>query len=104
MSENQSGLRTRGEEAIGEIAQALLENPVFSQGLARALSAGEKAVQAQRSALGAFDVAVGSDLQRLSRRMRALTERIDELEDEVDRLRGELAGKADVKSRAKPKK
>ena len=29
----EEGIRARGEEAIGDLAQALLENPVFNQAL-----------------------------------------------------------------------
>ena len=56
MSDGSAGFRARGEEAIGDLAQALLENPLFSQALGKALGAGERAAQAQRAALGALDV------------------------------------------------
>lgn len=87
MSDREGGIRTRGEEAIGDLAQLLLENPVFSQALGKALGAGERAAQAQRAALGAFDVSSASDLERLNRRVRALSDRVEALEDEIDRLR-----------------
>ncbi len=87
MNDRQSGIRSRGEEAIGDFAQLLLENPVFSQALGKALGAGEKAAQAQRAALGAIDVSSASDLERLNRRVRALSDRVEALEDEIDRLR-----------------
>src|SRR5688500_4086379 len=44
-------LSTAGEEALAEITQALLENPLFNQVLATTLGAGEKALSAQRSAM-----------------------------------------------------
>ena len=87
MGEEAGGIRSRGEEAIGELAQSLLENPLFSQALGKALGAGERAAQAQRAALGALDVPSAGDLQRLSRRVRALSDRLEALEDELDRLR-----------------
>jgi len=90
MEEDGNGIRARGEEALGDLAQALLENPLFSQALGRALGAGEKAVQAQKSALGAFDVASAGDLDRLVKRIRSLSERVEELEDTVDAQRREL--------------
>ena len=90
MSDDNSGIRARGEEAIGELAQALLENPLFSQALGRALGAGEKAAQAQKTALGALDVASAGDLERLTRRIRSLSERVEELEDTVDDLSRQL--------------
>lgn len=84
------GIRAKGEEALGELAQALLENPMFSQAMGRALGAGEKAMQAQKSALGALDVASAGDVDRLTRRIRSLSDRVEELEDTVDRLTREL--------------
>ena len=63
--DDKSGLRARGEEAVGELAQALLENPLFNTALSRALGAGEAAASAQRSAMGALNVASGSDVERL---------------------------------------
>ena len=91
MSEGDGGFRARGEEAIGDLAQALLENPVFSQALGKALGAGERAAQAQRAALGALDVPSAGDLERLSRRVRALSDRVEALEDALDESRRELA-------------
>jgi polyhydroxyalkanoate synthesis regulator phasin len=90
MSDETTGIRARGEEAVGELAQALLENPLFSQALGRALGAGEKAQQAQKSALGALDVASKGDLDRLTKRIRSLSERLEELEDTVDDLQRKL--------------
>jgi len=89
MSDETGGFRARGEEAVGDLAQALLENPLFSQALGKALGAGERAAQAQRAALGAFDVSSASDLQRLSRRVRALSDRVEALEDALDSIRRE---------------
>ena len=90
MDDDTNGIRARGEEALGDLAQALLENPLFSQALGRALGAGEKAVQAQKSALGALDVASAGDVERLVKRIRSLSERVEELEDAVDAQRREL--------------
>ena len=70
MGEEAGGIRSRGEEVIGELAQSLLENPLFSQALGKALGAGERAAGAQRAALNALDVPSAGDLQRLSRRVR----------------------------------
>ena len=86
MTEQGEGIKARGEEALGELAQVLLENPLFSQAVGRALGAGEKAMQAQKGALGALDVASAGDLDRLTRRIRSLSDRVEELEDTVDAL------------------
>jgi hypothetical protein len=85
------GIRARGEEAVADLAQALLENPLFSQALGKALGAGERAAQAQRAALGALDVPSAGDVERLSRRVRALSDRLEAVEDSIDALRRDLA-------------
>jgi chromosome segregation ATPase len=89
--ESRSGLRARGEEAMGELAQALLENPIFNSALGKALGAGERAASAQRSALGALNVAALSDVERLEQRLRSLSGRVEELEDRLDAVADELA-------------
>lgn len=89
------GLRDKissgGEEAIGNIAQALLENPVLNSALSSALGAGEKAVQAQRSAMGALNLPAATDVERLERRVRSVSERVEVLEDRIDDMARELS-------------
>ena len=87
----QAGLRARGEEAIGDLAQALLDNPLFSQALATALGAGERAVQAQRSALGALNIPSASDLELLEQRIRSLSNRLESIEDRLDEVIDDVA-------------
>jgi TolA-binding protein len=89
-ADERSGIRARGEEAVGELAQALVENPIFNSALSRALGAGERAASAQRSAMGALNVASASDIERLEQRLRSLSGRIEELEDRIDDLGDEL--------------
>jgi hypothetical protein len=79
-------LSTAGEGALGELAQNLLENPLFSQAVATALGAGERALQAQRSAMTALNIPATSDMERLERRLRSVSDRIEELEDRIDEL------------------
>lgn len=88
--DEKSNLRSRGEEAVGELAQALAENPLFSSALKQALGAGERAAQAQRSAMGALNFASASDVERLEQRLRSLSGRIEELEDRLDDVVDEL--------------
>jgi chromosome segregation ATPase len=90
-SEDRSGIRARGEEAVGELAQALLENPLFSGALGHALGAGERAASAQRSAMGALNVASGSDVERLEQRLRSLSGRLEAIEDRIDDLADAIA-------------
>ena len=87
----QGGLRGRGEEAIGDLAQALLENPVFHQAVTTALGAGERAAQAQRSAMGALNIASSAELERLGRRLRSLSDRLEAIEDRLDELDDDVA-------------
>lgn len=91
----EQGLRERiarrGEEAIGELAQALLDNPVLHQALSAAAGAGERAMQAQRSAMGALNLPAAADVERLERRIRSLSERVEALEDRLDELGRELS-------------
>jgi hypothetical protein len=84
--EDTGSLRARGEEAVGELAQALIENPLFNSALGRALGAGERAVQAQRTAMGAVGVASSSDLERIEKRLRSLSARLEEIEDRLDEI------------------
>ncbi len=88
--DDKSGLRSRGEEAVGELAQALLENPLFNSTLGRALGAGERAASAQRSAMGALNVASVSDVERLEQRIRSLSNRLEAIEDRLDDVADEL--------------
>jgi chromosome segregation ATPase len=87
----QGGLRARGEEALGELAQALVDNPVFSGALSRALGAGERAASAQRQAIGALNLAAGSDVERVEQRLRSFAARLEAIEDQLDELSDEVA-------------
>jgi chromosome segregation ATPase len=89
------GLRDRiarqGEDALGKLAQDLLENPLVHGAIARAFEAREKASQAQEVAMGALNLPSASDLERLTRRVRSLSQRLEGIEDGVDRLDERLA-------------
>src|SRR5262245_55459770 len=54
----QGGLRDKiarsGEDALGKIAQELLENPLVNSAIAKAFEARERAVQAQEATMGAL--------------------------------------------------
>jgi chromosome segregation ATPase len=79
-------LSSRGEEALGDLANSLLDNPVFSQALSAALGAREKALEAQRAAMDALDISSGSEVERLERRMRSLSDRLEAVEEQMDEL------------------
>ena len=76
----------QGEEAIGKLAQDLLENPVVSGALTRAFETRERAMRAQEVAMGALNLPSASDLERLTRRVRSVSQRLEGIEDGLDRL------------------
>ncbi len=87
---DEEGLRERmtrqGEEAIGRLAQELLENPMVSGALSRAFETRERAMRAQEVAMGALNLPSASDLERLTRRLRGVSQRLEGIEDGLDRL------------------
>ena len=85
------GIRARGEEALGDLAQTLLENSLLNQALATALGAGERAARAQKSAMTALNLPSSTDVERIDRRLRSISERLDEIEDRVDEMADEVA-------------
>jgi hypothetical protein len=84
-------LQSQGENALGQIAQQLLESPLVHRALAGAFDAREKAVQAQEAAMGALNLPSAADLERLTRRVRSLSQRLEGIEDGVDRVDERLA-------------
>jgi hypothetical protein len=89
---DQDGLRARSEQAIGELAQALLDSNVLENAVAAAFGAREKALEAQHAAMAALNLPSAGDVERLERRLRSLSQRLDEVEDEVDRVVREIGG------------
>ncbi len=90
-----SGLRDRiarqGEDALGKLAQELLENPLVNSAIARAFEARERATQAQEAAMGALNIPSAADVERLTRRLRSVSQRMEGIEEAVDRLDQRLA-------------
>jgi predicted nucleic acid-binding Zn-ribbon protein len=84
-------LQRQGEDALGRVAQELLESPIVHGALARAFDARERAVQAQEAAMGALNLPSAADLERLTRRVRSVSQRLEGIEDGVDRLDERLA-------------
>jgi len=93
---DEKGLRDRvtrqGEEAIGKLAQELLENPVVSGALSAAFETRERAMRAQEVAMGALNLPSASDLERLTRRLRGVSQRLEGIEDGLDRLEQRIEG------------
>src|SRR5829696_7105126 len=90
MADDSDGLRRRltrsGEDALGKLAQDLLENPLISGALTRAFEAREKAAAAQEVAMGALNLPSAADVERLTRRLRSVSQRLEGIEDSLDRL------------------
>ena len=98
--EERGNMRARGEEALAELADAMLDNPLLNQALSTALGAGERAIQAQRSAMGALSLASSADIERIERRLRSLSERLEVVEDRLDDLDDDLAATRPVSGRS----
>jgi hypothetical protein len=90
--DDQDGLRARSEQAIGELAQALLDSQVLENAVAAAFGAREKALEAQQAAMAALNLPSAGDVERLERRLRAVSQRLEEVEDELDRVSRESRG------------
>lgn len=88
--DDQEGLRARSEQALGELAQALLDSQVLESALAAAFGAREKAAEAQQAAMAALNLPSAADVERLERRLRSLSQRLEEVEDQVDEVLSEL--------------
>jgi hypothetical protein len=93
MSEDETaptGLRDKiarqGEDALGKIAQELLENSLVNSAIARAFEARERASAAQEAAMGALNIPSAADMERLTRRLRSVSQRMEGIEEAVDRL------------------
>lgn len=88
--DDQDGLRARSEQAIGELAQVLLDSNVLENAVAAAFGAREKALEAQQAAMSALNLPSAGDVERLERRLRSLSQRLEEVEDQVDRVSRDL--------------
>lgn len=80
------------EDTIGKLAQELLNSPLVTGAVQRAMEVRERATQAQEAAFGALNVPSAADIERLTRRVRNVSQRLESIEDAVDRLDDRLAG------------
>jgi chromosome segregation ATPase len=88
--DEQDGLRARSEQAIGEIAQALIDNPTLHNAISAAFGAREKAIEAQQAAMSALNLPSAGDVERLERRLRSFSQRLEEVEEQLDDVSREL--------------
>jgi uncharacterized protein YicC (UPF0701 family) len=79
-------LSSQAEDRIGRLADELIANPVINSALQGALGAREKMAQAQESAMDALNLPSASNLDKLSRKLRAISQRLDEIEDSVEKI------------------
>ena len=70
-------LARQSEDALGKIAQDLLENQFVNGAISRAFEARERAVQAQEAAMGALNIPSAADIERLTRRLRSVSQRLE---------------------------
>ena len=80
----------QSEEAIGKLAQELLENKVVSGALSAAFETRQRALRAQEAAMGALNIPSAADLERLTRRVRSVSQRLEGIEDGLDRVESRL--------------
>jgi chromosome segregation ATPase len=83
-------LRARSEQAIGEIAQALIDSPTLHNALQAAFGAREKALEAQQAAMSALNLPSAGDVERLERRLRSFSQRLEDVEEQLDDLTREI--------------
>lgn len=98
------GLRARSEQAIGELAQALIDNPTLHNAIQAAFGAREKAIEAQQAAMGALNLSSATDLERLERRLRSFSQRLEEVEEQIDDLSREIGALRRQNAKAAKKK
>ncbi len=76
----------QSEEALGKLAQELLESPMVSGAMSAAFEARERAMRAQEVAMGALNLPSATDLERLTRRLRGVSQRLEGIEDGLDHV------------------
>ncbi len=79
------------EEHLSRALTELLENPLLTGAIGRALDAREKAAQAQEVAMGALNIPSAADIERLTRRLRSVSLRLEGIEESVERFDRTLA-------------
>ncbi len=84
-------------DPLGDLVQALLDNPWLKEALHVAFEARERASVAGTQAIRGLNLPTAADTDRLERRLRAVSERLDSVEDALDGLTRELA---ELRSRA----
>jgi chromosome segregation ATPase len=89
--EREDRASSRGESALADLAQLLVENPWMNQALQVAFGMRERASEAGATVIRNLNLPTGHDVDRVARRLRSLSERLEEVEDALDRLSREVA-------------
>ena len=89
----------RGEEALGRIAQDLLENPWINSALSAAFEARGRAAQAQEVAMEFLNLPSAAHIERLTRRVRSVSQRLEAIEDALTRLEDGMRGTPQIATR-----
>jgi len=89
--EDEEGLRNRSEQALGELAQALVDSPMLENALSAAFGAREKAQEAQQAAMSALNLPSATDVERLERRLRSFSQRLEDVEEQIDDVSREIS-------------
>lgn len=100
--DDQDSLRARSEQAIAELAQALIDSQTLHSAIGAAFGAREKAIEAQHAAMSALNIPLAADVERLERRLRSLSQRLEDTEERLDELGADVAELR--RSIARPKK
>lgn len=103
-NDDHDGLRARSEQAIGELAQALIDNPTLHNAIQAAFGAREKAIEAQQAAMSALNLSSATDVERVERRLRSFSQRLEDLEEQIDDLSREIGALRRENAKAAKKK
>ena len=93
----------RGESALGDLAQLLVENPWMNQALQVAFGVRERASEAGTAVIRNLNLPTGNDVDRIARRLRSLSERLEEVEDAIDRLSREVSELRSERDSSRPR-
>ena len=94
-------IQRQGEDAVGWLAQEMLDNQIVKGAVQGVTDAGQKVFEAREMVFGVLDLSSASETQELIRRLRSVSQRLEDVEDGFDRLseRTKDSDSTDVASR-----
>jgi hypothetical protein len=94
-------LAASGQDAVNQVSNELMSNPVTAAAIARAGEAKSRMDQASTGALNALNLPSATDLEEVSSRVRAIATRAERMEstlasllERLDRIEAKLDGQA----------